>query len=113
MKKLEIIIRPEKLDALKELLMDNEVKGMNISNVMGFGSQLGYTEQYRGTKFNVNFVSKMKVEVVLPTEKAQKVIDEIKAKLRTGQVGDGKIFVYAVEKTIRIRTGEEDEAALG
>ncbi len=112
MKKLEIIIRPEKLETLKEVLMDNDIKGMNITNVMGFGSQLGYTEQYRGTKFNVNFVSKLKVETVITADKAPKVIDELKEKLKTGQVGDGKIFVYAVEKTVRIRTGEEDAAAL-
>lgn len=112
MKKLEIIIRPEKLDDLKVILNDLDITGMMVSNVMGHGNQMGYTQQYRGTKYSVNLVSKLKVEVVVKDDKVKEVFTAVKEKLSTGHVGDGKIFVYAVENAMRIRTGETGEDAL-
>lgn len=112
MKKLEIIIRPEKLETLKDILKELEITGMMVSNVMGHGNQLGYTQQYRGTKYAVNLVSKLKVEVVVKDEKVKAILTAINEKLSTGYVGDGKVFVYAVEDAMRIRTGETGEDAL-
>ena len=102
MKKLEIIIRPEKLEDLKDILTVSGVTGMMISNIMGFGNQMGYTHQYRGVTYSVNLVSKLRVETVVKDE----IVQEI------GNVGDGKIFIYPVEEAIRIRTGEKGENAL-
>lgn len=112
MKKLEIIIRPEKLETLKDILKELEIAGMMVSNVMGHGNQLGYTQQYRGTKYSVNLVSKLKVEVVVKDEKVKAILTSVNEKLSTGNVGDGKVFVYAVEDAMRIRTGETGEDAL-
>lgn len=112
MKKLEIIIRPEKLETLKMLLNDLHVSGMMVSNVMGYGNQLGYTQQYRGTKYSVNLVSKLKVEAVVKDDLVECALSLIKEKLSTGHVGDGKVFVYDVENAMRIRTGETGEDAL-
>ena len=106
MKKLEIIIRPEKLEDLKDILTVSGVTGMMISNIMGFGNQMGYTHQYRGVTYSVNLVSKLRVEIV------QEIIDKVTKTLSSGNVGDGKIFVYPVEEAIRIRTGETGENAL-
>lgn len=112
MKKLEIIIRPEKLEDLKVILKDLEISGMMVSNVMGHGNQLGYTQQYRGTKYSVNLVSKLKVEAVVKDQQVKTVLTLVKEKLSTGNVGDGKVFVYDVEDAMRIRTGETGEEAL-
>lgn len=112
MKKLEIIIRPEKLEDLKDILTRCGITGMMVSNIMGFGNQMGYTQQYRGTKYAVNLVSKLRVETVVKDDAVKQVIDEVTKKLSSGNVGDGKVFVYPVEEAVRIRTGESGEKAL-
>ena len=112
MKKLEIIIRPDKLEDLKDILTVSGVTGMMISNIMGFGNQMGYTRQYRGVTYSVNLVSKLRVETVVKDEIVQEIIDKVTKTLSSGNVGDGKIFVYPVEEAIRIRTGETGENAL-
>ncbi len=112
MKKLEIIIRPEKLETLKLILNELEITGMMVSNVMGHGNQMGYTQQYRGTKYSVNLVSKLKVETIVKDNQVEAILEIAKEKLSTGQVGDGKIFIYHVENAMRIRTGETGEDAL-
>lgn len=112
MKKIEIIIRPEKFETLKEILKELEITGMMVSNVMGHGNQLGYTQQYRGTKYSVNLVSKLKIETVVKDEQVDMLLRMAKTKLSTGCVGDGKIFIYSVENAMRIRTGETGEDAL-
>ena len=112
MKKLEIIIRPEKLEDLKDILTVSGVTGMMISNIMGFGNQMGYTHQYRCVTYSVNLVSKLRVETVVKDEIVQEIIDKVTKTLSSGNVGDGKIFVYPVEEAIRIRTGETGENAL-
>lgn len=112
MKKLEIIIRPEKLEALKEILTDSGITGMMVSNIMGFGNQMGYTQQYRGTKYSVNLVSKLRVETVVKEDVVEDMIKEVTEKLSSGTVGDGKVFVYPVDEAVRIRTGERGEGAL-
>ena len=112
MKKLEIIIRPEKLEDLKDILTVSGVTGMMISNIMGFGNQMGYTRQYRGVTYSVNLVSKLRVETVVKDEIVQEIVDKVTETLSSGNVGDGKIFVYPVEEAIRIRTGETGENAL-
>ena len=112
MKKLEIIIRPEKLEDLKDILTECSITGMMVSNIMGFGNQMGDTQQYRGTKYAVNLVSKLRVETVVKDDVVKKVIDKVTEKLSSGNVGDGKVFVYPVEEAVRIRTGETGEKAL-
>lgn len=112
MKKLEIIIKPEKLEDLKEILDANEVNGLNIVNIMGYGNQKGIVKKYRGAEYRVNLLPKIKVETVIPKETAEKLIDKIVAEINTGNYGDGKIFVYDVEDAIRIRTGERGSNAL-
>ena len=112
MKKLEIIIRPEKLEDLKDILTVSGVTGMMISNIMGFGNQMGYTRQYRGVTYSVNLVSKLRVETVVKDEIVQEIVDKVTETLSSGNVGDGKIFIYPVEEAIRIRTGETGENAL-
>ena len=112
MKKLEILIRPEKLEILKDILTDCGITGMMVSNIMGFGNQMGYTQQYRGTKYSVNLVSKLRIETVVKDEIVQEIVDKVTETLSSGNVGDGKIFIYPVEEAIRIRTGEKGENAL-
>lgn len=112
MKKLEIVIKPEQLDDLKNILVSSDIQGMMISNIMGFGSQKGLTKSYRGTSYTVNFLPKIKVETITTDEVADKLIDEISHELITNEIGGGKIFVYDVEDVIRIRTGETGEDAL-
>ena len=112
MKKLEIIIKPEKLEDLKAILDESEVNGLNIVNIMGYGNQKGIIKKYRGAEYRVNLLPKIKVETVVPEEKAQALIDKIVAEINTGNYGDGKIFVYDVEDAVRIRTGERGEKAL-
>ena len=112
MKKLEIIIKPEKLESLKTILEGCKVNGLMIRNVMGYGNQKGYTQMYRGTKYNVNLLPKVKVETVVPMELADQVIDAVVEEINTGNYGDGKIFVYDVQDVVRIRTGERGREAL-
>lgn len=112
MKKLEIIIKPEKLESLKTILEGFDANGIMVSNVMGYGNQKGYTQIYRGTKYNVNLLPKVKVETVVPKEKAEPIIDAVVKEINTGSYGDGKIFVYDVIDAVRIRTGEHGREAL-
>lgn len=112
MKKLEIIIQPEKLEDLKAILDANDVNGLMISNVMGYGNQKGHKKVYRGAEYNVNLLPKVKVESVMEPEKAEVLISKIVEEIHTGMYGDGKIFVYEVEDAVRIRTGERGSDAL-
>lgn len=112
MKKLEIIIKPEKLEDLKGVLDTEEVNGLNIVNSMGYGNQKGIIKNYRGAEYSVNLLPKIKVETVVADEVAPKLIDKIVDEISTGHFGDGKIFVYDVEDAIRIRTGEHGTKAL-
>jgi nitrogen regulatory protein P-II 1 len=111
MKKIEAIIKPFKLDDIKNALNDAGIQGMTVTEVKGFGRQKGHTELYRGAKFEINFVPKIKIEIVLPDSKAEEATKIIMEKGKTGEIGDGKIFVYPVENIIRIRTGEIGESA--
>ncbi|HZW39893.1 MAG: P-II family nitrogen regulator [Syntrophothermus sp.] len=112
MKKIEAIIRPFKLDEVKEALMEEGVKGLTISEVRGYGRQKGHTETYRGSEYRIEFVPKMKLEIIVDSSKVDKIVDLILKVAKTGQVGDGKIFIYNVEEVIRIRTGESGKEAL-
>ncbi|MEN9204398.1 MAG: P-II family nitrogen regulator [Thermostichales cyanobacterium SZTDM-1c_bins_54] len=112
MKKIEAVIRPFKLDEVKIALVNAGIVGMTVSEVRGFGRQKGQTERYRGSEYTVEFLQKLKLEIVVEDELADTVIEKIIAAARTGEIGDGKIFVYPVEKTIRIRTGETNQDAL-
>ena len=112
MKKVEAIIRHFKLEDVKNALTERGVVGMTVTEVRGFGRQKGHTEMYRGTEYEVDFVPKIKVEVVVPAEKLQIVLDTITRAAQTGQVGDGKIFVSDLTNVVRIRTGESGEAAI-
>lgn len=112
MKKLEIIIKPEKLEDLKGILDSNHVSGVMITNIMGYGNQKGYRQFYRGSQYNVNLLPKLKVETVVDEESASKLVDLVVEQIQTGHYGDGKIFVYEVEDTVRIRTGEHGKEAL-
>lgn len=112
MKKVEAIIRPFKLEDLKNALTENGIHGMTITEVRGFGRQKGHTEHYRGTEYAVDFVPKVKVEVTCSDDNLRKVIDTIVHTAQTGQIGDGKIFVSELTDVVRIRTGETGEEAL-
>jgi len=112
MKKIEAIIKPFKLDEVKDALNAIGIKGMTITEVKGFGRQKGHVEVYRGTEYQVNFLPKIKLEVVIPDSMIDKVISTIIEKAKTGNIGDGKIFLYSLEDVIRIRTGEKGEAAI-
>lgn len=112
MVKIEAIIRHHKLDAIKEALVSAGYHGMTVSEVRGFGRQKGQKETYRGAEYRIDFVPKLKVEIIVPTEAGDKVIDTIMKAAQTGQIGDGKIFVYEIANTVRIRTGETGNAAL-
>ena len=112
MKKIEAYIKPFKLDEVKDALTEVGVVGMSISEVRGFGRQRGHTEVYRGSEYHVDFLPKIKVEIVVSDAEAEDAIEAILNAARTGQVGDGKIFVLPVEQAIRIRTGETDEEAI-
>ena len=112
MKKIEAIIKPFRLDDVREALMDLGVSGMTATEVKGFGRQKGHTELYRGAEYVVDFLPKVKVEVVVADEQADAIVDAILKSAKTGKIGDGKIFVIDVERAIRIRTGEEDESAV-
>ncbi|WP_072620248.1 P-II family nitrogen regulator [Spirulina major] len=112
MKKVEAIIRPFKLDEVKIALVNAGIVGMTVSEVRGFGRQKGQTERYRGSEYTVEFLQKLKVELVVEDSQVAMVTEKIIAASRTGEIGDGKIFVTPVEKTIRIRTGEENLEAV-
>ena len=112
MKKIEAIIKPFKLDDVKEGLSGIGIKGLTVSEVKGFGRQRGHKEVYRGAEYQVDFVSKVKIEVVIEAKMLPEAIKVIKEKALTGQIGDGKIFVFPVEEVIRIRTGETGKAAI-
>jgi nitrogen regulatory protein P-II 1 len=112
MKKIEAIFKPFKLDEVREALSEIGVSGLTVTEVKGFGRQKGHTELYRGAEYVVDFLPKVKVEVVLPDKMLEQAIDAIIKSARTGKIGDGKIFVSSVEQVIRIRTGETDEAAI-
>ncbi len=112
MKKIEAIIQPFKLEPVKEALHAMSVQGMTVTEVKGFGRQKGIREVYRGMEYQVDFLPKVKIEIVCPDEKVAAVIQTITEKARTGRIGDGKIFVYPVAEVIRIRTGETGESAV-
>jgi len=112
MKKVEAIVRHFKLEDVKNALAEQGIHGMTITEVRGFGRQKGHTEMYRGTEYTVDFVPKVKIEVAVPDASLSKVLDTIMRTAQTGQIGDGKIFVLALENTVRIRTGETGEQAL-
>ena len=113
MKKIEAIIKPFKLDEVKRALMEIGVQGMTVTEVRGFGRQKGHTELYRGAEYVVDFVPKVKIELVVPEPLYEKAVLTIADAARTGRIGDGKIFVSEVADAVRIRTGDRDEAALG
>ncbi|MEM8632941.1 MAG: P-II family nitrogen regulator [Pseudomonadota bacterium] len=112
MKKIEAIIKPFKLDEVKEALQDIGVQGLSVIEVKGFGRQKGHTELYRGAEYVVDFLPKVKIEVVLPDDQLEAALDAITDAAKTEKIGDGKIFVSSVEQALRIRTGESGEDAL-
>jgi nitrogen regulatory protein P-II 1 len=112
MKKIEAIIRPFKLDEVKEALVEEGVRGLTISEVRGYGRQKGHTETYRGSEYRIEFIPKIKIEVVVEDNNVDKVVDAILKTAKTGQVGDGKIFISSVNEVIRIRTDESGKDAL-
>jgi nitrogen regulatory protein P-II 1 len=112
MKKVDAIIKPFKLDDVREALSAVGISGMTATEVKGFGRQKGHTELYRGAEYVVDFLPKIKLEVVIKDDQIESCIDAITQAARTGKIGDGKIFVTNVEKVVRIRTGEEDESAI-
>ena len=112
MKKIEAIIKPFKLDDVKDALNGIGIKGMTISEVKGYGRQKGHTEIYRGAEYVIDFLPKIKMEIIVNTDQVDQVIDTIIEAARTGKIGDGKIFVLPVEKIVRVRTGEIDHEAI-
>ena len=112
MKKLEVIIKPEKLECLKGVLDELGVAGLMVTNIMGYGNQKGYTQVYRGVKYSVNLLPKIKVEVVIKDEICDEAIKKIQSTITSNSIGDGKIFVYNVEDAVRIRTGERGNDAI-
>jgi nitrogen regulatory protein P-II 1 len=112
MKKIEAIIKPFKLEEVKAALSEVNITGMTIMEVRGFGRQKGHTEIYRGAEYNIDFVPKIMIQIIVEEEKAAQVVEIIERTARTGTIGDGKIFVLPVEEAVRIRTGERDKDAL-
>ena len=112
MKKIDAIIKPFKLDDVKDALNGIGITGMTISEVKGYGRQKGHTEIYRGAEYVVDFIPKVKIEIVVAADQADQVVDTIKTAASTGKIGDGKIFVLPVERVVRVRTGEEDRDAV-
>jgi len=106
MKKIEAIIKPFKLDDVKEALNDIGIQGMTVSEVKGYGRQKGHKEIYRGAEYVVDFIPKIKIEIVVDADQAAQVVEKIREAANTGKIGDGKIFVYSVEEALRVRTGE-------
>jgi nitrogen regulatory protein P-II 1 len=112
MKKIEAIIRPSRLEAVKEALQEAGITGMHISEVRGFGRQKGHTELYRGSEYKIDFIPKVKIETVVPDDLVPQVLSAIERSARTGNIGDGKVFVVEVIEALRVRTGERGEPAL-
>ena len=112
MKMIMAVVKPARLDEVRQALHDLGVEGMTLSEVKGFGRQRGQTEIYRGAEYEVQFVPKLKVEVAVPDERAEAVVEAIESVAKTGRIGDGKIFVYDLGQAVRIRTGESGQAAL-
>jgi nitrogen regulatory protein P-II 1 len=112
MKKIEAVIKPFKLDDVREALSEVGVSGLTVTEVKGFGRQKGHTELYRGAEYVVDFLPKIKIEAVIPSNLLDAAVDAIIKSARTGKIGDGKIFISSVEQVVRIRTGETDETAL-
>lgn len=112
MKKIEAIVKPFKVEDVKDALAEAGVDGMTVSEVKGFGRQKGHTEIYRGSEYTVDFLPKVKFEVVVDDDRVQRVVDAIVRAAKTGKIGDGKVFVYAVEEVIRIRTEERGSDAI-
>ena len=112
MKKIEAIIKPFKLDEVKEALQEIGVQGITVTEAKGFGRQKGHTELYRGAEYVVDFLPKVKVEIVVPDDRVEPAVESIQKAARTGRIGDGKIFVLNIEDAIRIRTGEAGNDAL-
>jgi nitrogen regulatory protein P-II 1 len=112
MKKIEAVFKPFKLDEVREALSEMGVSGLTVTEVKGFGRQKGHTELYRGAEYVVDFLPKVKIDVVLPDDQVESAIDAIVKAARTGKIGDGKIFVWDLERAVRIRTGELDGDAL-
>jgi nitrogen regulatory protein P-II 1 len=112
MKKIEAIIKPFKLDEVKEALNEIGIRGITVSEVKGFGRQKGHTELYRGTEYVVDFLPKIKMEIVVKDDLVAKVVETIVEAARTGRIGDGKVFVLSIDEVVRIRTGESGEEAI-
>ncbi|WP_423187352.1 nitrogen regulatory protein P-II [Alishewanella sp. d11] len=112
MKKIEAIIKPFKLDDVREALADINITGMTVTEVKGFGRQKGHTELYRGAEYMVDFLPKVKLDIVVADDQVERCVEAIMKTAQTGRIGDGKIFVFDVERVVRIRTGEEDEEAI-
>jgi nitrogen regulatory protein PII len=112
MKKIEAIVKPFKLDDVKEALNEIGIQGMTISEVKGYGRQKGHKEIYRGAEYVVDFIPKVKIEIIVETERADEVVAAIQKAANTGKIGDGKIFVFSVEEVIRVRTGEKGKDAI-
>lgn len=112
MKKVEAIIKPFKLDEVKDALNTIGIQGMTVTEVKGFGRQKGHTELYRGAEYVIDFIPKIKIEIIITDSLVQKVVETIEGSAKTGKIGDGKIFIYPIEDVIRIRTGEHGEVAI-
>lgn len=112
MKKIEAIIKPFKLDDVKDALNGIGITGMTMSEVKGYGRQKGHTEIYRGAEYVVDFIPKIKIEIVVPADQVDQVVDTVRVAANTGKIGDGKIFVLPIERVVRVRTGEEDRDAV-
>ncbi len=112
MKKIEAVIKPFKLDDVRQALSDIGIQGMTITEVKGYGRQKGHKEIYRGAEYLVDFMPKIKLEIVVPAERTEEVINAIRSSANTGKIGDGKIFVMSLEGVVRVRTGEKDDDAI-
>ncbi|GBE00471.1 nitrogen regulatory protein P-II 1 [bacterium BMS3Abin07] len=112
MKKIEAIIKPFKLDEVKDALNELGVQGMTVTEVRGFGRQKGHVELYRGAEYDISFVPKIKIEIAVPEDVAEEIIEKIVETAKTGKIGDGKIFLMSLEETVRIRTGEKGRSAI-
>ena len=112
MKKIDPIIKPFKLDDVKEALNEIGIQGMTISEVKGYGRQKGHKEIYRGAEYIVDFIPKIKIEIVVEAQRAEEVVEKIREAANTGKIGDGKIFVYSIEEVLRVRTGETGKDAI-
>lgn len=112
MKKIEAIIKPFKLDDVKEALNEIGIQGMTISEVKGYGRQKGHKEVYRGAEYVVDFIPKIKIEIVVSSDAADQVVEKIREAANTGKIGDGKIFIFSIEEALRVRTGETGQDAI-